>query len=486
MPRGPKNVLALILLTSSVLMSGCDDDDGSQVAADAGVGMDVQGSDAMVDQGVDIEVQSDVPDATVNVPIAEGIYELAGVDPDLPSDELAVLDAVVSSAEIVGMGESAHLSNSYLRVRVRMTRYLIEEHGFRVVGLESPRTAAEEVDAYLRSCEGDPAGLARDNLHGIWQAPELVAFLQWLCAYNTDHPDDPVSLIGFDVTLGQAFSDAEDLVAFVETTSPADQAAAITPGINACSLIRQPSQHDQYAECTAALDATEEYLEANEAEIVAATSATAFGLAQISAISLRGAVGRAYLDQRRGPADLLSAWGARDLALGEIVLRMREVVLDGARMVLWAHNSHISRGTNGTRTILAQAGIEASWDAMSMGDHLETALGEQYVAIGTSSHSFVDAEASYPLPPAPEGVELPYLSDLVLEVAQGKKTLFLDLNAMTSPQAVLSPDREVILRSRNSYQEPSDLLHVTAPQAWFDAMIWVEEALCNEGWFLGE
>ena len=48
-----------------------------------------------------------------------------------------MLDSVSEGAQVVGIGESAHGLESFAQTRADATRYLIENHGFRVVAVET-------------------------------------------------------------------------------------------------------------------------------------------------------------------------------------------------------------------------------------------------------------------------------------------------------------------------------------------------------------
>ncbi len=111
--------------------------------------------------------------------VRPGIYEVLGLDPDLPVDDLAALRLMVGDAEVVALGESAHTSGGYYRAKHRLFRFLVEELGFRAFTFESPWTDAELVKHYVETCEGSAADAVIGGLFDIWASRSVVEMLEW-------------------------------------------------------------------------------------------------------------------------------------------------------------------------------------------------------------------------------------------------------------------------------------------------------------------
>ena len=85
------------------------------------------------------------------------------------------------------------------------------------------------VDRYLQRGAGSANSAA--ELLGVWASTEVADMLAWLRTYNTNHPDDPVHLFGFDMQ--QYWIDGPELSTYLRATLPS-QADALVEGISTC------------------------------------------------------------------------------------------------------------------------------------------------------------------------------------------------------------------------------------------------------------
>ena len=223
--------------------------------------------------------------------VRPGIYQVHGLEPDLPVDDLAAFAHLVGDAEVVALGESVHTSGGYYRAKYRLFRYLVEELGFRAFAFESPWTDAEIVKNYVDTCEGSPTDAVLGGLFGVWASRSVVEMVEWMCAYNQTNPGDPVTFWGFDIQ--QPWDDGPLLVSYVQEAIP--DPAWIVFGLLRCNGATSTSAADYYRDpdsvsvdegdhtaCVEALDAVRIYFDDHEAELVAATSADALAWARIS------------------------------------------------------------------------------------------------------------------------------------------------------------------------------------------------------------
>ncbi|MQA15573.1 MAG: erythromycin esterase family protein [Pseudonocardiaceae bacterium] len=130
--------------------------------------------------------------------ITSAAHSLATADPEAPLTDLEPLRAMVGDASIVGVARGAHGAREFSRLTHRVLRLLVEELGFRSLAIEAGWTTGLEVDAWLQSGRGDVEARLRDT-HSWWRVSEFLGVLHWMRAYNEQHPDDPVRLVGLDV-----------------------------------------------------------------------------------------------------------------------------------------------------------------------------------------------------------------------------------------------------------------------------------------------
>ncbi len=324
--------------------------------------------------------------------LPSGVYSVSGIDPGRPIDDLAPLAAIVGDAQVVGLGESVHTSGGITLAKARLTRYLVETQGFRVLALEVPRADADVAGAWVAACEGDPTDAARHL--GVWADTNTRDLLGWMCAWNGEHPADRVHLFGFDVQ--QPWADAPALRKFlVLAAAPGDQGQLIA-GMARCDGADATDAADYQAKygldrtipsadrdaCTAGLDALDQYLTAHASELVAASSQGALDQARVDLASFRGWQG--YRVALNG--DARAAMDARDAAMDAVFEGVRAMHFPSARTVIWAHDDHVARDHAAIQGSLADG-------AAGMGGALAAHLGGGYVAIAVTGW---DVEVNWP------------------------------------------------------------------------------------------
>ncbi|GAA1406808.1 hypothetical protein GCM10009639_55060 [Kitasatospora putterlickiae] len=115
--------------------------------------------------------------------------------------DLRPFGRMVGDAKVVGLGEATHSSHEFVTLKHRALRYLVEEKGFRAFALETAWSSGLRIDAYLLRGEGDLKQIMDEEFQGTyrwWNNAEYRDLLQWMRAYNVEHPDDPVRFVGDD------------------------------------------------------------------------------------------------------------------------------------------------------------------------------------------------------------------------------------------------------------------------------------------------
>ncbi|QKW23600.1 erythromycin esterase family protein [Kitasatospora sp. NA04385] len=151
---------------------------------------------------------------------AEGLITRHPADgPPLPDAALdAIAGRLAAGAEVVGIGESTRFSRETFEVRDQLFRRLVREHGFRALAVQDDAVAAAALDAYANG----GAGSAASALAGAWKpwrTAQMAAALEWVRAFNRDHPGDPVRILG--VRPAQAGpADYDAVLAHVRAAAP--------------------------------------------------------------------------------------------------------------------------------------------------------------------------------------------------------------------------------------------------------------------------
>jgi erythromycin esterase-like protein len=403
---------------SAVCGPGTHERSGVCVLDDAGMGDAGMEAAGMNDAG------RETPDAgPIVLPV--DVYEIDGIGREGTVDAYRALDRSIGDATYIGLGESIHTSGGYYRAKHRIFRHLVEEHGVRAFAIESPWTDADRVAAYVDTCEGDPAAAVREGLFGVWASDELLDLVRWMCEWNGAHEDDRIVFYGFDVQ--QPFDDAPGLREWLAIVAGAE-ATALADGFSTCHGVGSEPQSEQtHAACLAGLDALDAWIAANEEAVIAASSTEELEYARIRSIGLRSWELQMFHFYDGGvDPDLVQMLEGRDRGMADVLLRMRALRSPGARVAVWAHNTHLA---------MAQPSVRGHYaGARSMGTFLREIVGDDYAPIALIGY---DVQIDW-LGQGYGSIGLPMAHDAVeLELhALGVPYAYVDLGASGEPRLV--------------------------------------------------
>ena len=280
------------------------------------------------------------------------VSELAGVDAGAPNEDLRALDEVIGDARVVALGEQTHGTSEFFRMKHRVLEYLVEEHGFTLFAIEANMPEAERLNRYVLTGEGDAGELLAGLYFWTWNTQEVLAMIEWMREHN-ETADVPVQFTGFDMQFpGVAAEQVTDFLAELDPELLEEFEADLEEAVASGSLTEPESVPDQAL--IERIDALVARMAANEASYAEATSEHEAAWAVQDARVIAQALG-----VPRGGV----VW--RDEAMAQNVLWLLERN-PGARMMIWAHNGHVSQAEG--------------W----MGAHLAEALADDYVAIAFS------------------------------------------------------------------------------------------------------
>lgn len=365
--------------------------------------------------------------------LPSGVSALAGLDPAIGTDDLAPFAQMVGDASIVGLGESIHTSGGYHEARSRLFRFMVESLGFRVFALETNRLAADATSSYVATCNGDVSG-ALANISPQYASTTLGELVQWMCQYNQQHRQDPISFYGFDMQ--DPGADGASLEAFLMKAAGSD-AASLIAALNNCNGVGgQQSTGDitagAYSSCTSAIDMTRTYLSSHRAQLVAASSADEFGLANIALRSIEAWESESYYYD----TDRATAADARDLGMADVFLALRALRFPNAKSVIVAHDGHLFMHSQTVTNVLEQ-GLAV------MGTAVAQQVGAKYQAFGFFAYQ-LDINWPGVAQPGPGGCEAlsPPTAPNAIEPmlhAFGRSALLVDLDFPNASTPFLGP-----------------------------------------------
>jgi erythromycin esterase-like protein len=273
------------------------------------------------------------------------------------TEDLEPLLDRIGDARFVLLGEASHGTHEYYLWRARISKRLIEEKGFRFIGVEGDWPDCYRVNQYIQGELGDTT--AKDVLHAfsrwptwMWANWEIVAFAEWLRGYNDMRPDEEkVGFYGLDV-----YSLWESLKAVIGYLKQHDPDAL--PAAERAFRCFEPYEEDpqEYARATLFVP------ESCEREVIdlhntirqqaapkADADATALN-AVMNAEVIKGAE-TYYRTMVHGGG---TSWNVRDRHMADTLNRLMQFYGSDAKAIVWEHNTHIG---DARYTDMASAGM---------------------------------------------------------------------------------------------------------------------------------
>ncbi len=132
--------------------------------------------------------------------------------------------ARVGDRRLVLLGEASHGTHEFYRERARITKRLIDEHGFNAVAVEADWPDAYRVNRYVmgQSADANAATALSDfrRFPGwMWRNRDVVGFVEWLRARNDAHPHQTKARF-YGLDLYSLRASMEAVVGYLDAVDP--------------------------------------------------------------------------------------------------------------------------------------------------------------------------------------------------------------------------------------------------------------------------
>src|ERR687890_1538637 len=342
--------------------------------------------------------------------VREAAHPLSGAAEDYdPLMDLA------GDARLVLLGEATHGTHDFYHERAQITKRLIEEKGITAVAVEADWPDAYRVDRYVRGVSTDAD--ATEALGGfkrfptwMWRNTDVVEFVEWLRAHNDALPAGATRTGFYGLDLYSLRSSMEAVLRFLEEVDP--DAAKEASARYAC--FDHSGEDDQIYGFLTATGATRSCREEVVRQLVelqrrgmeyAQRDGRAAEDEFFSAEQNARVVKNAEAYYRSMFLEEVSSWNLRDRHMAETLdalVAHLERQSACARIVIWAHNSHVG---DARATQMGQRG------ELNIGQLVRERSGYDAVLVGfTTHHGSVTAASGWGGPAERKRVR-PALSD---------------------------------------------------------------------------
>ena len=276
--------------------------------------------------------------------VAGLIRETAEQLEDIESVDLSPLLERMAGARVVLLGEATHGTSEFYRMRARITRELVQRHGFTIVAVEADWPDAARIDRYARQLppSSSPWKPFSRFPTWMWRNEEVRGFTEWLRQRNATVQDPGRRAAFYGLDLYSLFTSADAVVRYLESVdAPAANVARHRYG---CLT---PWQNDPAAYGRAVVTGRFESCEDEVAKV----------LVDLLARRLEYAVrdGERFLDGAQNAKVVANAeqyyrvmyrgnvesWNLRDQHMFDTLNALLEFHGPESRAVVWAHNSHL-------------------------------------------------------------------------------------------------------------------------------------------------
>ncbi|HVY13438.1 MAG TPA: erythromycin esterase family protein [Alphaproteobacteria bacterium] len=316
--------------------------------------------------------------------------------------DFSKLFQLIDNARFVLIGEATHGTEEFYRIRAKLTKYLIQHFGFAGVAVEADWPDAWRANQYVRGQLGyasaDPAldGFTRFPTW-MWRNAAVAEFLEWLRDYNDNRaaPRDKAGFYGLD--LYSLHASVASVIDYLNKTDP--QAALRARHYYNCFTrpgLESPQNYGYAAAAGLARSCEEDVvmqlaaLQRQKADYLAQdgfAAEEAFFCAEQNA-KVAASAEAYYRKMFFGRA---ASWNLRDSHMVETLYSLAGHLSkqrgEEARLVVWAHNSHVG---DARATELGQAGEH------NIGQLVRQREGGRAVLVGFSTyHGTVTAASEW-------------------------------------------------------------------------------------------
>jgi erythromycin esterase len=268
----------------------------------------------------------------------------------LPLNEPADLQPIfdrLSAVNYVLLGESSHGTAEYYTWRRLISQTLISDYQFSAVVVEGDWAPLYRLNLYVKHLDPKPAD-ARAVLSGfdrwptwLWANEEFLVFVDWLKTHNASlPPQQRVGIYGKDL-YGPGQSQAQ-VLDFLDRHQPdhaawaRDHYGCLDPFIADYQLYVASLADNSTPSCQASVEAVFDYF-TDHANSYQTRVAEEFFSAQQNALVVKNS----ELHYRSQLEPGAASWNHRVRHMKTTVNRLTQAYGPAAKLILWAHNTHL-------------------------------------------------------------------------------------------------------------------------------------------------
>ncbi|MGV3484798.1 MAG: protein-L-isoaspartate(D-aspartate) O-methyltransferase [Planctomycetaceae bacterium] len=383
----------------------------------------------------------------------------------------------IGDARLVLIGEASHGTSEFYRIRAEITKAFVQQKGFQFVAVEADWPDAYRIHDFVthrwREEPHDWESFARFPTW-MWRNHEVLDFIHWLREFNL-HRHTTAERVGFyGLDLYSLFTSIDRVLGYLDRVDPATAAVArerygcLTPWAGDPALYGRAAISGRYRSCERDVVRMLKDLSQRRTRAAIKNGEDLFD-AQLNARLIADAE-EYYRIMYYGSDE---SWNHRDTHMFETLRDLLQRYGNGAKAIIWAHNSHLG---NAAATQFGKHG------QINLGQLCREMFGDAVYAIGQGTdHGTVAAASDWEgameikqvRPSHPDSYErLMHLSEIcsfLLPLTKAKN------HQLTAALAARRLERAIGVIYRPDTERLSHYFDASLPQQ-FDEWIWFDES----------
>lgn len=280
--------------------------------------------------------------------------------------DLQPLKQILKDVKYVGLGEATHGTREFFQMKHRMLEFLVKEMDFNVFAIEASYAGCKNINDYVIYGKGDAYTALASQGFWTWDTEEVIDLIEWMRKYNQSVTDQKkIKFAGFDIQVNtegggirkiKEYLQKVDTMRFIELNSFLDSIEYKTNSSKKDSLI---NVYNNFLS----------FFTMSKGHYVLKSSVQEYENA-LEYCRVLGQFIDVYFMNENDPGKKEREW--RDYYMANDFFNMVEHENPETKVVIWAHNGHISHNPTG----FINGGFKP------FGSYLKEAYGDQYYAFG--------------------------------------------------------------------------------------------------------
>lgn len=263
---------------------------------------------------------------------------------DIESASIDPLINRIKDAKVVLMGEATHGTAEFYDMRARISKELIENHGFNIITAEADWPDAEHINYQIRKKGTKPVTAEPFTRFPtwMWENQQFMNFVEWMKDYNEEQTgvEEEVGFYGLD--LYSLYSSIESVLDYLDEVDPelAEEArvryGCLSPWEGDPQQYGAATSSGRYPDCEGdVVEMLTDLLE-KRMEYISADGDRYHNMIQNAQV-----VKDAEEYYRSMYYGSTNSWNVRDQHMFDSLKNLLEFRGADAKAIVWAHNSHV-------------------------------------------------------------------------------------------------------------------------------------------------